>query len=366
MKHLKLYEDIEDIYNNIKEELITLATNDCYWSWEYDAQSRVASILLDPNSNELFLEIKNTKIKSGIGAGKWTNTIAFEDVGKSNKPQLRKIQQLLSKHKISPNNRFNRQWIDQIGNELALGDLISKSRVAKLINLKNIDKHKQIHKQIQNTEDVNIMKYGKGYVIYGEGTREIKDDIKKLGARFNFRLRNPNTGDKFSGWVISPRKLEQAKELVGITQIQESFQSAESLYNLKKDIEESFNEDELIKLFPKMYDEFFNIVVDDSDLNYLKSEDPDELELYVATACSNLFDDWSKFNLEHSYSTELEIKFLKYYLDYKEFRIGTKKSYEHSEIYDTISSLLNDRLETIFWNLLEKYIHLIKTDYMKY
>lgn len=42
----------------------------------------------------------------------------------------------------------------------------------------------------------------KSFVVIGEDTRAQKENLKKLGGKWNSRLTDKNTGDKFGGWIF--------------------------------------------------------------------------------------------------------------------------------------------------------------------
>lgn len=124
---------------------VKIATNEIYWGWEYDTNVITATLYFDPTgSNELFLSIDRVHTKSGIGKGSFpSNIVSYEPVGTSKKPELKKIQKLLSKHKYSDSatraggGGFKRQWTDKKGEKKALGAIIKDSRFLKMSNLQN-------------------------------------------------------------------------------------------------------------------------------------------------------------------------------------------------------------------------------------
>ena len=63
-----------------KENYKTLGTNRSYWSWEDDADSITASILLD-SDDSLYLKIHKVRTKHGLGAGKFEKTLEFLKFG---------------------------------------------------------------------------------------------------------------------------------------------------------------------------------------------------------------------------------------------------------------------------------------------
>ncbi len=342
MKHLRLYES--------ESKLKKIATNEYSWSWEYDSDYGEAILWFDPTgTNSLFLEIKNTHTKHGLGAGKITRQKCYERVGTINKPELKKIRQLLSKYKYSDDVRFKMTWIDNNGKTNALGKIIKGSRYLKMINLRHSlakdDTQKEIvtpkDTTITQSGDINIMKYGRGYVVYGEGTRKLKSELGKIKARFNFRLTHPETGKRFSGWVIPPAKLQEVKDIVGVEQIQES-----SEYN-REEIQRKYSDTELFQLFPKMYDRFFDIM---SEHNELEVDNEDLLELNFAEAVYIYIS-------ENIQEQTIELIFLENYLKDNEFEVGT--TYEYDDLDDdglVIYDNLEQRLEIVFWTLIEEVI----------
>lgn len=346
MKYISSFKIFE--YHD-KDNLIPIATNESNWSWEYDSVNIEAIIYFDRNTEKLYLHIRKTHTKSGIGAGQVSvDLVDYEPIGTITKPQLKKVQTLLSKYKYT-DRPFKRQWTDMKGENLSLGKIISKSRFLKLSKIKNklksrIKSQKSEEPRISNIDDIKIMKYGRGYVIYGEGTRKIKDDIKSLGARFNFRLTDPRTGEKFSGWVISPRKLEQAKELTG-AEVEEFLKESYSIryiLQLKQDILNIFDDRDIINFFPKMYEGFFDIITDYSKLDYNEN-----LEFDFAEA--------TQIYIQDNYNDSLEIKFLESYLKDKEYSSGKNR-----DIYDDLSenakiiyNNLEQRMDIVFWTMLE-------------
>lgn len=219
MKFIKHFE------NNNQGDLEVIATNECYWSWEYDAQTRTAQILWDRNSpsGELWLHIRSVHVKSGLGAGSFPKDLVYERVGKILNPDLGKIRTLLTKNNYSSQVRFKRDWIDANGNSLPLGNIIKNvnNRANKLINLNKVAKDKTLKREIPTEEfDLRISPWGKAYVIYGAGTKELKDEIKmQLNGKFYTHLQNPETGEKLMAWMIAPWKLEDAKTLTGVSEI---------------------------------------------------------------------------------------------------------------------------------------------------
>jgi hypothetical protein len=56
-------------------------------------------------------------------------------------------------------------------------------------------------------EPIKIIKYSeRSFVLTGKETKTYKDILKELGGGYNRSLTDPNTGDKFSGWVFPAKK----------------------------------------------------------------------------------------------------------------------------------------------------------------
>ena len=69
---------------------------------------------------------------------------------------------------------------------------------------------------------------------------------------------------------VLEKKIER-KRKIKIDKIIESY-NQEELSWLKQDIMENFSDDELIIFFPQIYDEFFDIIIEDSELEMLEIE----------------------------------------------------------------------------------------------
>lgn len=360
MRHVKSFKLYENLQPN---KLVPIATNEINWSWEYDSTHIEATVFFDPTgSNELFLSIKRVHTKHGIGRDQFTtDLVSYEPIGTIDNPDLRKVQTLLTKYKYSDSptsaggGGFKRQWTDMTGDSMSLGKIITNSRYLKMTNLKNRLAKKHTPKT-EPMKGINIMKYGRGYAVYGQGTKDIKDELKEIGARFNFRLTHPETGEKFVGWVISPNKLVQVKDLIGDEKIQES-----SEYTNKEEIQSKYSNFQLFKLFPKMYETFFELITEDDELEYETDEDKDLLQLDFAEAALIYIMDTEEELL--GVELPIEVLFLKNYLRYNEFEsTSTINDYDDlSENSAIIYDNLDQRLEIIFWTLIEENI----TKYLK-
>ena len=76
----------------------------------------------------------------------------------------------------------------------------------------NIQEEKAEARQAEEVAgDINILEYSeKAIVVFGD-TKPIKDTLKGLGGRFNFRLTHPKTGNKLAGWIFSKAKTQEVK-----------------------------------------------------------------------------------------------------------------------------------------------------------
>lgn len=63
---------------------------------------------------------------------------------------------------------------------------------------------------------IKIVKYSeKAIAIFGEETKNIKEDIKAIGGRFNRFLKNPeNENEKLAGWILSTKKLDKIVDVL--------------------------------------------------------------------------------------------------------------------------------------------------------
>ena len=58
--------------------------------------------------------------------------------------------------------------------------------------------------------NVEIQEYSdKSFVVRGEGTRVLREDLKTLGGKWNSRLTDKETGDKFGAWLFWTEKREE-------------------------------------------------------------------------------------------------------------------------------------------------------------
>jgi len=202
MKHLKLFESTK----NYK----VIATNNSYYSWEYDSSHAHAEILLDEDDDSLYLKITDVSTKTGLGAGTFPKPGEFVRIGNLNKANLAMVRNLLKKHQYDQ-NKFKRFWEDEEGNKMSLTDLLKTLKPDKP-QLKHI---KPIVPFEETSKNIELVKYSeKAYALFGEGTRDIKDELLALGCRYNKFLTDPNTGQKRPGWIFPATKLDKIKELL--------------------------------------------------------------------------------------------------------------------------------------------------------
>ena len=51
--------------------------------------------------------------------------------------------------------------------------------------------------------DISIVKYSeKCIVVCGEDTESVKEDLKRMAGKWNARLTNKETGERFGGWIF--------------------------------------------------------------------------------------------------------------------------------------------------------------------
>jgi hypothetical protein len=207
MKHIKLFEKMEGNYE-------VLATNYSSWSWEYDHCNTTASILLDRNTNELYLKIRETHTKTGIGAGSRSEDKELVSIGTLDKPSLAIVRSLLKKHGHDA-NKFSVHWEDEEGNKMSLGDLLKLRKPVKPKRELKYIKPIETFKEPKIEKDIELVQYSeRSYAIFGEGTKAIKDELKTLGCKYNRFLTDPRTGEKKAGWIFSIGKLDKIKELL--------------------------------------------------------------------------------------------------------------------------------------------------------
>jgi len=200
----KLFENIEGYR--------TLATNDSYYSWEYDSYHAHAEILLGEVDNNLYVRITDVHTKSGLGAGKYPKTTEFVKIGDLNKSDLSIVRKLLKAHQYDQ-SKFSRHWEDEEGNKMSLTDLLKMLKPEK--PKKELKHIKTINTFNTPKKDIELVKYSdRSYALFGEGTKSIKDKLKSIGCRYNKFLTDPTTGEKRPGWIFSLGKLDNINKLI--------------------------------------------------------------------------------------------------------------------------------------------------------
>lgn len=207
----KLYESVDN--------LEVLATNKSYYSWEYDHHETTAQILLDRDDESLYLKIRTVHTKSGLGAGSFPKELELVKIGNLQKADLKMVRTLLAKHS-QYQSKFSIHWTDSEGNKMTLSELLQEYKPEKVKKEKSVEKKLKHIKPITSFEnktknDLEIIKYSdKSYALFGRDTIKIKDDLMKMGCRYNKFLTDPTTGEKRAGWIFSNNKLNLIKELI--------------------------------------------------------------------------------------------------------------------------------------------------------
>jgi hypothetical protein len=132
ISNFKLFEEIEGYQ--------VLATNDSYYSWEYDHHHAHAEIMLGKIDKNLYLRITDVHTKTGLGAGKISKPTEFVKIGDLNKADLTIVRKLLKEHQYDQ-SKFKRFWEDEEGNKLSLTDLLKMlkpEKVKKELKLLNL------------------------------------------------------------------------------------------------------------------------------------------------------------------------------------------------------------------------------------
>jgi len=192
------------------EEII--ATNKSYWSWEYDAHTVTANIILDNADDSLYLKITKTHTKSGLGAGKFTTELVNMKIGDTRKADLGTVRSLLKKYGMDQ-VKFSKHWEDDEGNKMSLTDLLSIYKPKKETNPKKIENIKTYKPKRISKKDIDLVKYSdRAYALFGDGTKEIKGELSKIGGRYNRYLTDPRTKEKRAGWIFSVTKLDKIKK----------------------------------------------------------------------------------------------------------------------------------------------------------
>src|SRR6056297_1296832 len=212
---IKKFESFDDDVNLDIDysDFEVLATNESYWSWEYDSSTITARIL--KNNDDLYLDITKIKSKTGIGAGKKKTKLAFVKIGNTKKADLALVRSYLKKYKhenSSAGYSFSKHWEDDEGNKMTLSDLLSTYKPEKPI--RKPKKLSKIKSKEDFESDIELVKYSDySYALFGDGTRAIKDELKKY-CKYNRFLTDPKTGLKRPGWIFSAKKLDDVKKII--------------------------------------------------------------------------------------------------------------------------------------------------------
>lgn len=214
MKHLQLFESVGDYK--------VLGTNESNWSWEDDSDYRTAEILLDTDDS-LYLKINQVYTSGGLGSGRQRDIdLEFIKIGTLQKADLAKVRSLLKQHaheRTRAGSGFSKFWKDEEGNKMSLGDLLSlhKPEIVKkeMKHIKPISKFEEPIVKQQTNKDIELVKYSdRSYALFGDDTRNIKDQLIALGCKYNRFLTDPKTGQKRPGWIFAIGKLEKIKEII--------------------------------------------------------------------------------------------------------------------------------------------------------
>jgi hypothetical protein len=67
---------------------------------------------------------------------------------------------------------------------------------------------------------ITLVKYSdKAIALFGSETKEIKEEIKAIGGRFNRWLKDPDDEEaKTAGWIISIKKYDEVLEMLDNTE----------------------------------------------------------------------------------------------------------------------------------------------------
>ena len=214
--NFKLFESVEDYE--------VLGTNESHWGWEDDVDNVYAKILLDKNTEDLYLKIHKVHIKLGLGKGSFPNDLEFVKIGTLQKPDLKKVKPLLKKYgheRTRGGGPFPPHWQDEEGNKMSLTDLLSMHQPEKIKpekvkpELKHIKSISKFKEPIEIKKDIELVKYSdRSYAIFGEDTKKIKDELSSLGCKYNRFLTHPLTGKKTPGWICSIGKLDSVKKIL--------------------------------------------------------------------------------------------------------------------------------------------------------
>lgn len=81
----------------------------------------------------------------------------------------------------------------------------------------------------------------KSYAVIGPKTKEIKEELKKLGALYNSNLINPDTKLKDPGWIISKRAYNENTEAYNSIGVIFTPNSLSKLFDDLKKVTEALN-----------------------------------------------------------------------------------------------------------------------------
>jgi hypothetical protein len=202
------------------ENYEVLGTNESSWSWEYDSNTRTAQILLDRNDDSLYLKIREVHTKSGLGKGQRASDLVFVKIGDLQKADLAIVRTLLKKHahdRTRSGHGFSQFWQDEEGNKLNLTDLLKMHKPEKITQkmkyLKSIDTFEEKDSKTKN--DIELVKYSeRSYALFGKDTKKIKDELFKIGCKYNKFLTDPLTKEKKPGWILSNSMLDKVKKIL--------------------------------------------------------------------------------------------------------------------------------------------------------
>ena len=196
------------------ENLKVIATNHSSYHWKYDNYDSDAQILLDEDGS-LYLKIKKVHVKTGIGAGTYPKEGEFIKIGTLQKADLALVRTLLKKHGYDQ-VKFSKFWQDPEGNRMSLTDLIARLKPEKpKKQFKHIEPIETFEEPKIKSKDIEIVKYSDySYVLFGLGTKDIKDQLLEIGCKYNKFLTDPSTGKKRPGWIVKNDLLPKVKELI--------------------------------------------------------------------------------------------------------------------------------------------------------
>jgi hypothetical protein len=125
-----------------------IATNESHWSWEDDVNNRTATVYLS-DDGRLRLEIVETHVKLGLGAGKKVSVLEDARIGTVDKPNLQAAIGLLKRHshdRTRASYPFKRTWKAAYGGEAVLGDILKEYRASAnpVVPLSDSEKRQEI------------------------------------------------------------------------------------------------------------------------------------------------------------------------------------------------------------------------------